>query len=142
VSLESIRAGIADVAGRPGTGIAVSLKNPPEKLGKVFPVSWVHPPAGRVALALDHERWTHRLELVVYVAPRIDELATEFDLIDPLLRSVSRALFAAYVDGDPAFPDPPVRKVVVTGYQVGIRVWGSAEYHAVTFEIEAEEQFP
>lgn len=136
MSLQSLCAELAEVVGRPESGIAVSRNEPPETIGS-FPTSWVNPVSGTVARQSGDAMWIHQLELIVYVGPRVANLPTEFARVSPLVTSVERTIWEAYQAGD-AF-SPSVSRCVVSGYRIGLRQFGGKDYHSITFQIDAKE---
>lgn len=136
MSLQSLCAELAEVVGRPGSGIAVSRNEPPETIG-TFPTSWVNPVSGEVRRTSGDAMWIHSLELIVYVGPRVANLPAEFSRIAPLVSSVERAVWEAYQAGD-AF-GPSVSRCVVVGYRIGLRQFAGKEFHSITFQIDAKE---
>lgn len=136
MSLQTVCAEIAEVLGRPGSGITVSRNEPPETLG-AFPASWVNPVAGTVARQSGDAMWIHQIEVIVYVAPRVANLPAEFARISPLITSVERAIWDAYESGE-AFSQT-VSRCVVNGYRIGLRPFGGKDYHSITFSLDVKE---
>lgn len=136
MSLAIVCAQIAAVAGRPESGIAAAHNAPPESLGRRFPVSWVNPVGGDVERISDEAMWLHRVELIVYVTPREDELPVEFAYMAPLVNSVEATFWAAFLNND--YP-PEIDHIVVNRYSLGIREFAGDPYHTITFSLDVKE---
>jgi len=136
VSLQTVCAELAEVIARPESGIVAAFNQPPEVLGS-FPAAWVNPVSGTVARQSGDAMWLHRIELVVYVTPRVTNLPAEFARIAPLVSSVERAVWDAYESGD-AFGQG-VSRAVVASYQIGLRDFGGKPYHSITFVVDVKE---
>lgn len=139
MSLQTISAAIATIAGRDESGIAVAHNAPPETLGDRFPVSWVNPVGGHVTRASEDAMWEHRVELIVYVTPRLKDLPGEFARIAPLIYSVEATFWAAFEGDD--FP-AAIDHCVVTDYSIGIRDFAGRPMHSVTFTLDVKEHTP
>lgn len=136
MSLELVCAELAAVMARPSSGIADAHNAPPEKL-VAWPTSWINPASGTVARFSDQAEWDHRIELIVYVTPRIDASPVEFALVAPLISSVEKTLWEVYRDGG-GFSGS-VRKALVVAYKVEPRNFASDPQITVVFTVDVEE---
>lgn len=140
MSLSGICTTIATVLSDPASGIALSLADPPESIGdQVTSIPFISAEReSMVALGNGSTMWTHAIDLMVFVSPRVGNLQEEYQRVKPLVHSVIATLHAGYLSG--AF-GAGVSRCIITSYRGGQREYpaGGQAYHTITFAVEAKE---
>lgn len=136
MSLQSCVAEIADVLrAHPESGLAEVHAGPPERLG-TYPCAWVNHRRGDVNRAASDAMWTHEIDLVVYVAPRVANLPAEYALVAPLVSSIERVIWLAYLGTEFS---GSLSACLVQSYEIGLVPFAGKDQHAITFRLWVKE---
>lgn len=130
---------IADIAARTGSGVAQVEGFPTQEI-TTFPYGWVRLRRGTINRFDEREaQWIESPQLVVHVAPWVQDPGAELAPIPGVINGVEKAFSDAFYAGD--LPSA-ISRLLVDEFEVTILPFNRRLYHSVVFTFDVKEHTP